>query len=468
MLTCRELWHGLSEAQVRALVNRRERPPVPDFFAQRVRALLQECWSELPAERPSPAEILYRLAGGTSLPYLFLPKSSSRSVLRDSSSSKGTNPDTLERPKSSKTVKWALPHDLQSQPTREFQEVPSHAPPPQNLLAPKLHIPIDSLPSPYGHHPLNLPQPYVDSSQLLSTPRNLVFPPSDAAPPLSAAQNELSARLQPMLHLHMPPLPYFDGQSPRSQGQAAPAPHVARGAVSATRFALNLSDAAVKVDTRSQQQHDLAVNGASEHIHSTAAPTRPKPVASATQFALNLSNTVAAPPLPQLLQQHAQAVTLERAYEYSSADVFVQTPRSVGSSVGLNYAAQDANSPRHYPKEQQQQQHHHHHHHQQQQQPVIQIMPSGASSFTSAAPQPKSPNLLLSPRSNPVAPGTQFSINLTDYPSPSKPSASHYDAASAIAAHVLAAKHLHSSGSASNATVLDGKEFERCVRSQVC
>jgi hypothetical protein len=89
-----------------------------------------------------------------------------------------------------------------------------------------------------------------------------------------------------------------------------------------------------------------------------------------------------------------------------------------------------------------------------QQQPVSQ---PPAMSLLPAARSPRASQPPESPHHQPATPALFSHIQV---PSPSKPSAEHYDAASSIAAHVLAAKQLAGSGSSA---VVDKRDFARSV-----
>jgi hypothetical protein len=260
-LTCQQLWQGLGQAQVRALMQRRLRPPTPEFFAPHVSALLHSCWAELPAERPMPAEILFRLAGGgKSTAYMYLPKSTMRSSLRNSRSSE----DSAPRISSVKSVKWALPQEHALDTTAVEVSSPSHSVSHQTADAPA--FPSMSLPD---NRPLNVAEqtcaPYIIPAQSSLRPDNTQCLPG-------ARDIE-----QPALRL---PLLARDGNTPAPLGDEAhivPQAAVNRpvlAAAAATRFSLQLG--AAVVDNRD----DLLQTHQHQHVSPPPAmrsPPAPRP-----------------------------------------------------------------------------------------------------------------------------------------------------------------------------------------------
>lgn len=371
VLTCQELWHGLSQAQVRALMQRRLRPPISEFFAPHVSALLYECWSELPAERPLPAEILYRLAGGKNAAYMFLPNSSARSSLRHSRLQ--TSLDSQMRPKS---VTWALPPVRPLETNAEGLNLQMKPP------SDGFDIPNDL----QNSQPLNVPEQKNKFDHVFS----------HASPRSSLAQSSSETLVpgQVALQMRIPPHACSNEASHESPGRQrttrASASAVTRPAAAATRFSLHLNNTAPETGTtlEQKQKHDLAVTRAAEHmrVDSKRIIQPETPAATHSQLALHVSS--AAQSSPQPLQ------------------VSVQQPD------------------------------------------VPQLTKIGAFSGASCQQSPR--DLLASVTQAP----------LIEHSSPSKPSMVHYDAASSIAAHVLAAKQLQSSRSDATA---DARRFERSV-----
>jgi hypothetical protein len=388
LLSCQQLWCDLSEAQVRTLMQRGLRPQLSDFFAPHVRALLQECWSEMPAERPVPVEILFRLSGARHSPYLFLPKSmmldESKSILRPSLRNANSSEPATSK---SKRVKWALLQEHPSETNVEQSQTPL-----QKILD---FAPAAALPPPLAPHllqrddqPLNHfrqreDQPLNHFRQREDQPLNHVRQHEESSfiSPSSLVQSsprtaDVAVQLQPLMHLELPPLPSDDlvtNESALHETNSAPA--CSTSAVSATLFSLHLADAPLKSDAilLQREQHESRIERAMEHVHAalphvTAPPLVPKhdtPEASST--------SVDSPRL--LLRQSASSMSP------SSSSPRVQPCHSEFSRFPASASQLSAH-------------HAHDMHH-----------------------------------------------------SPSKLSSHYYDAASTIAAHVLAAKHLESSGS---------------------
>lgn len=365
VLTCQQCWHELSEAQVRALVQRGMRPPVTEFFAPHVRALLQECWSELPAERPTPPEIMFRLAGGKNSAFMYLPKSTLRSSLHHSNSATSK----------SKSVKWAIPLDQKS----ELNEDDAHK---------QLQKRLDFGSRDFGSPALPLPQlSHVSPTSALrdTTPLNniqqLVQP--------NSIQGQMWARTESIL-----PMPITPGDIKHAQNslhlQKQPVPDVEHAA----------SDAEPRV-TNSAHGFSSAV--------ATATPR-------ASQFSLNLSSATLRSDAFLQKQQHDSDIA--RAIEHvGAAPPALSGQRTAGAAQQL----------------------------------LLQAPTLIASSTTSHLE-------LESTRKSPAASATQFSLNHVN-DSPSKASSQHYHAASSLAAHVLAAKHLDSSKSNMAAHSV---KFEQC------
>jgi hypothetical protein len=359
VLTCQECWHELSEAQVRALVQRGMRPPLTEFFAPHVRALLQECWSELPAERPTPPEIMFRLAGGKNSAYMYLPKSTLRSSLHLSNSATSK----------SKSVKWALSLDQKS----ELNEDHAH-----NQLQKRRDFGSPALPLPQLSHvsptsALRDDTPLNDIQQLVqpNSIQDQIFARSESILPMPTTPDVVT---HPQNSLHLQKKTVSDVELAASDNSAhGLSSTVVTSTPRGSQFSLHLSHATLKNDAFLQkQQHDSDIARAIEHVR----PAQP---------ALNGQRTAA-----------------------GAHQLLMQAP------------------------------------------------PLTASSITShLEPQP----LRQSPQIPQVAASAiQFSHNHVQ-DSPSKASSQHYHAASSLAAHVLAAKHLDSSKSN---TAAHSMKFEQC------
>lgn len=414
VLTCQQLWSGASEAQVRAIMLRRLKPPVSEFFAPHVRALLQECWSEVPAERPMPAEILYRLAGGRNTAYMYLPKAplqhfpkaaaAAHSSLRSSSTSQSQASDT-QHAKKSKSVSWALA------PEQQCDSGAADAA--RDAVQQRL---VFTSPSPrekqFDAVPLNVlhvsPQPAPSTDR---DPR-----PSDSShAPAQMRDSEAAARSQPPLYMHSGPRP-SEVDSGNHAAYALPheEKHGQPRVASSSQFSLHLSNPLLKAGgdaavTAQSQQYESDVKRAVAHMYAHSSRIQPGPVALPVQSALGASNAGAEWPR---LQTPTYAVAVSQQQQLALAEP---------ASPNVPDSAPQA-PPSHAMVE------------------IHDCLPSSAAAHT-----PK-PRLL-----DHAVLGAQQS--------PSKPSAAHYDAASSLAAHVLAAKHLHSRDAAA-----DPAKFHGCAR----
>lgn len=357
VLTCQQCWHELSEAQVRALVQRGMRPPVTEFFAPHVRALLQECWSELPAERPTPPEIMFRLAGGKNSAYMYLPKSNLKSSLHHSNSSS-----------KSKSVKWALSLDQKS----EFNEDHAHNQLQQRrdfgspaLLLPQLSQ-VSPTPALRDDTPLN-------DMQKLAQPNSIqgqIFVSSESVLPMPVTP-DVDTHAQNSMHLQKKPV--SDVELAASDSAHGSSGAVVTSTPRGPQFSLHLSHATLKNDAFLQkQQHDSVIARAIEHVR----PAQP---------ALNGQRTAS-----------------------GAQQLFTQSPPLTRSSIASHLEPQPLMQP-----------------------PEIARVDASAIQFSHDHMQA----------------------------SPSKPSSQHYHAASSLAAHVLAAKHLDSSKSN---TAAHSMKFEQC------
>jgi hypothetical protein len=401
VLTCQQLWSGASEAQVRALMLRRLKPPVSEFFAPHVRALLQECWSEVPAERPMPAEILYRIAGGRNMAYMYLPKAAVHSSLRSSNTSQSQASDT-QHAKKSKSVSWA--------PSPEQRYDSGAADTARDAVQQRL---VFTSPSPrekqFDAVPLNVS--HVSPQPALSTDREPHPSDSSHAP----AQTREAARSQPPLHMHSGPRPSeVDSGNHAAYALPRDEKHGQPRVASSSQFSLHLSDPLLKASgdaavTAQLQQYESDVKRAVAHMYTHSSRIQPGPVALPVQSALGASNAGAESPR---LQTPTYAVAVSQQQQLALAEPASPTAPDSAPQAPPSHAMVE----------------------------IHDCLPSSAAAHTTK------PRLL-----DHALLGAQQS--------PSKPSAAHYNAASSLAAHVLAAKHLHSRDAAA-----DPAKFHGCAR----
>ena len=390
VLTCQQLWSGVSEPQVRALMLRRLKPPISEFFAPHVRALLQECWSEVPAERPTPAEILYRIAGGRNTAYMYLPKAAAaaQSSLRNSNSSQTSD---TQQTKKSKSVSWALA------PEQQYDSRAADAA--RDSVQQRL---VFTSPSPREKQTDPVPLNVLHDSP--STDQHPRLGDSSHAP---AQTQEAVARLQPPLHVRsMPPPTEVD--SGTNAGYAVPRieKHGQPTAAPSSQFSLHLSEGGDAAVTAQSQQYESDVKRALAHMYAHRSHVQPAP---------------AALPVSPVQSPHSASNAGAQSPRLQTPTYTVSQPLGIPEPASLNApdSARQALSS-HAMVE------------------IHDIPPSSAAAHAAK------------PRALDHGDAQQ---------SPSKPSAQHYDAASSLAAHVLAAKHLHTRDGAA-----DPAKFHGCAR----
>ena len=290
VLTCQYLWEDLSLAQVRTIMQRHLRPSVSEFFAPHISALLNECWSELPAERPLPAEILHRLAVGKNAAYLYLPNSTLKSSLRHSKL-RGLSDAAV----GTKSVTWALPEEPSLQTNAERKQLEIVLPSTSDVPGPSHRD------SQIAAQPLNVPQPNHE-------PHSAVLHYS----PLSGSAQSLPCNLdvgRSMLQLQMPSCgEKAILESPRlHETIIARAPEVIRPSAVATQFSLNLAKTFNSPENSAssvqKQLHDAAVRRAAEHVRSDSIQNHSEIPAARSENPA--SNAFVTPSTPRLLQATA-------------------------------------------------------------------------------------------------------------------------------------------------------------------